>query len=114
MEKADEEHHVAKLLIAELELMKGSEDNYEAKFCVLAENVRHHLKEEEGEIFPKAKKADIDLEALGEAMAARKEELKSATLEPEAEERMIQKVGLIEVSPAKQNLKDFQFPSASA
>jgi hemerythrin-like domain-containing protein len=56
MDEADEEHHVAKILIAELEQMQGNEDNWEAKFMVLAENVRHHIKEEEGEIFPEAKK----------------------------------------------------------
>src|SRR6185295_19339857 len=38
MDEADEEHHVAKVLIAELELMDGKEDNFEAKFTVLAEN----------------------------------------------------------------------------
>lgn len=114
MEEADEEHHVAKLVLAELELMEGTEDNYEAKFIVLAENVRHHIKEEEGELFPKAKKTDIDMKALGEAMAERKEELMSTELEPEAEERMIQEAGLIEVSPSKRNLEGFEFPTAGA
>jgi hemerythrin superfamily protein len=52
MNEADEEHHVAKLLIAELELMDGSESHYDAKFHVLAENVRHHLQEEENEMLP--------------------------------------------------------------
>jgi len=47
MNEADEEHHVAKVLIAELEEMDGHEDHYDAKFTVLAENVRHHIKEEE-------------------------------------------------------------------
>ncbi len=47
MNEADEEHHVAKILIAELEEMDGSESHYDAKFTVLAENVRHHIKEEE-------------------------------------------------------------------
>src|SRR6185312_2515926 len=41
MDEADEEHHVAKLLIAELETMKASDDHWEAKFTVLAENVLH-------------------------------------------------------------------------
>jgi len=40
MNEADEEHHVAKVLIAELEGMDGREDHYDAKFTVLAENVR--------------------------------------------------------------------------
>jgi len=41
LDEADEEHHVAKILIAELEQMKGDEDHWEAKFKVLAESVRH-------------------------------------------------------------------------
>src|SRR3954471_22432193 len=75
MNEADEEHHVAKMLIAELEKMTGKEDHYEAKFTVLAENVRHHIKEEEGEMLPKAKRLPIDFDALGARMPERKEEL---------------------------------------
>ena len=41
MNEADEEHHVAKILIAELEEINGRETHYAAKFTVLAENVRH-------------------------------------------------------------------------
>src|SRR3954469_191036 len=50
MNEADEEHHVAKLLIAELDGMDGTESHFDAKFTVLAENVRHHIEEEEGEM----------------------------------------------------------------
>src|SRR5579864_5197535 len=75
MNEADEEHHVAKVLIAELESMDGREDHYDAKFTVLAENVRHHIKEEEGEVFPKAKGAHIDFESLGQALMERKSRL---------------------------------------
>lgn len=75
LDEADEEHHAAKILIAELDLMSGAEENYCAKFTVLAENVRHHMKEEENELFPQAKKTDIDFDALGERMYARKQEL---------------------------------------
>jgi len=75
MNEADEEHHVAKMLIAELEKMTGKEDHYDAKFTVLSENVRHHIKEEEGEMLPKAKRLPIDFDALGARMLERKEEL---------------------------------------
>jgi hemerythrin superfamily protein len=77
MNEADEEHHVAKILIAELEEMDGNESHYDAKFKVLAENVRHHIKEEEGNMFPKAQKTEIDFDALGEEMLGRKDELLS-------------------------------------
>ena len=75
MTEADEEHHVAKVLIGELEKMSGTEEHYDAKFTVLAENVRHHIKEEEGEMLPKARKLPIDFDALGERILARKEVL---------------------------------------
>lgn len=77
MNEADEEHHVAKILIAELEEMDGTESHYDAKFTVLAENVRHHIKEEEEDMLPKAQKTEIDFDALGEEMRGRKEELLS-------------------------------------
>jgi hypothetical protein len=58
MNEADEEHHVAKVLIAELDLNRGGGDHREAKFTVLAESVRHHIKEEEDEMLPKAKELE--------------------------------------------------------
>ena len=76
MNEADEEHHVAKVLVAELEKMTGDEDHWDAKFKVLAESVRHHIKEEEGEMMPKIKGKGSEMEDLGVRMAERKEELK--------------------------------------
>jgi hypothetical protein len=76
-------------LIAELEGMDGREDHYDAKFTVLAENVRHHIKEEENEVFPKAKDAGIDFEALTKAMVQRKETLLAKGVPPAAEDAMV-------------------------
>jgi hypothetical protein len=101
MDEADEEHHVAKVLIAELEAMTGKEEHYDAKFIVLAENIRHHIKEEEEEMLPKARKTDIDFEALGALMLERKEELKQKGVPPDAEAKMVKKSGLRGDSPAK-------------
>jgi hypothetical protein len=70
MNEADEEHHVAKILIAELDEMDGTESHYDAKFTVLAENVRHHIKEEEENMLPKAQKTEIDFDALGAKCSA--------------------------------------------
>ncbi len=78
MNEADEEHHVAKVLIAELEKMDGKGDHFEAKFTVLAENVRHHIKEEESEMLPEARRLGIDYDELGRQMLRRREELESA------------------------------------
>src|SRR4051794_37143707 len=88
MNEADEEHHVAKILIAELEKMTGKEDHYDAKFTVLGENIRHHIKEEEGEMLPKSKRLPIDFEALGARMLARREELLANGIPAVAEDRV--------------------------
>lgn len=89
MTEADEEHHVAKVLIAEIEEMDGTEEHFDAKFTVLAENVKHHIKEEEGEMFPKAKASKADMSELAERILDRKAELKKNGVEQCAEEKMV-------------------------
>ena len=75
MDEALEEHHVVHGLLGELKKMKPSDERYDAKFTVLAENVRHHIKEEESEMFPKAEDCEIDWEALCSQVMKRKEQL---------------------------------------
>jgi hemerythrin superfamily protein len=76
LKEAYVEHDAAKLLIAEIEAGEGqSDDFFDAKVQVLGEQIEHHVEEEEEELFPKVRKAEIDLEALGEQLAARKQEL---------------------------------------
>ncbi|GAC1401501.1 MAG: hypothetical protein NVSMB52_15330 [Chloroflexota bacterium] len=101
MNEADEEHHVAKILIAELEEMDGSESHYDAKFTVLAENVRHHIKEEEEDMFLKAQTTGIDFNALGEQMRGRKEELLSEGMSVTNEAEMVAKSAGQGDSPAE-------------
>jgi hemerythrin superfamily protein len=79
MNEAAVEHETAKMLIDQLENMGTDDPNYYATFTVLGEYVRHHIKEEQGEMFPAAKKAKLDLVALGERMRLRKEELAGET-----------------------------------
>lgn len=69
------EHASAKELIAQILAMDASDELFDAKVKVLSEQVDHHVEEEEGEMFPKAKKARLDLVALGEAIDARKAEV---------------------------------------
>lgn len=69
------EHDAAKLLIAEIEAGGPSDEYYDSKVKVLSEEIEHHVEEEEkrGEgLFAQARDADVDLEALGERMTARK------------------------------------------
>jgi hemerythrin superfamily protein len=76
LKEAYVEHDSAKLLVAEIEAGNGQSDElFDAKVQVLSEQIEHHVEEEEGELFPKVRKADIDLKALGEQLAQRKKEL---------------------------------------
>ena len=77
MDEAEVEHASAKDLIAQLEAMEPGNDLYDARFTVLGEYIDHHVKEEQDEMFPKAKKAKLDLKALGEDLAQRKNELRA-------------------------------------
>src|SRR6185295_8329985 len=69
-----EEHSVVKTLLAELSRARSANDEWKAKAKVLRENVEHHVKEEENELFDKADDAlsDEEIESLGERMAAEK------------------------------------------
>jgi hemerythrin superfamily protein len=77
VDEAVVEHQAAKDLISQLQEMDPDEDLYDAKVKVLSEEIEHHVKEEEEEMFPKAKKSGIDLKALGQEMAQRKQEILS-------------------------------------
>jgi hemerythrin superfamily protein len=77
VDEAVVEHASAKDLIKQLQEMQPDDDLYDAKVKVLSEQIEHHVKEEEKEMFPKAKKAGLDLLALGQEMALRKQELMS-------------------------------------
>lgn len=72
MDEADVEHAGAKDLIAQLEAMQPGDELYDAKVVVLGEQIDHHVKEEEGEMFPQVRKAKVDTVALGEQMLERK------------------------------------------
>jgi hemerythrin superfamily protein len=77
LDEAAVEHAAVKNLIAEIERMKVGDDLYDAKIRVLGEMVKHHVKEEEEELFPEAASAKMDVAAVGKKLAARKEELMS-------------------------------------
>lgn len=75
------EHDGAKVLIAEIEGGKPGDSYYDAKVTVLAEQIKHHVHEEEAflkGLFAQARRSDLDLDALGAELAARKEELQAA------------------------------------
>jgi hemerythrin superfamily protein len=75
MDEAIVEHASAKELIAQIRDMDPGDDLYDAKVKVLSEQIDHHVGEEEDEMFPKVRKTNVDLVALGQQMAAEKESL---------------------------------------
>jgi hemerythrin-like domain-containing protein len=77
MNEAKIEHESAKALIRRLERMKAGDPEFVATFTVLGEYVMHHVKEEEAEIFPKARRRRVNLAALGKKLTARKIQLAS-------------------------------------
>jgi hypothetical protein len=76
------EHDAAKLLIAEIEANEGAGDEFfDAKVKVLQEEIEHHVEEEEKRetgVFSQARKGGLDMDALGEQLAARKKELEAS------------------------------------
>lgn len=74
--EAEVEHTCAKQLISELSIMQSSDEMYDAKFIVLSEYVKHHIDEEEKEMFPKMKKANLDLSEMAEELEERRMELR--------------------------------------
>jgi hemerythrin superfamily protein len=75
IDEATVEHASAKELIAQIEQAQAGDELFDAKVIVLGEYIRHHVKEEQNELFPKLKKTKLDLKALGQQLAERKETL---------------------------------------
>ncbi|RAK60751.1 hemerythrin domain-containing protein [Phenylobacterium hankyongense] len=81
LKEAYVEHDGAKVLIAEIEAGGPDDEFYEAKVKVLSEQIEHHVEEEEKRVegmFSQARKAGLDMDALGETMAAEKKQLMAA------------------------------------
>lgn len=78
--EATVEHATLKDLIAQVEGVEPDGEMYDAKIKVLSEYVKHHVKEEQNEIFPKVKASNLDLVELGAQLTERKEELLAAKL----------------------------------
>jgi len=75
VDEAIVEHASAKQLIAEIEVMEIGDSLRDAKVKVLGEQIKHHVEEEEGELFPEVEATETDLNALGQRMLDRKAEL---------------------------------------
>lgn len=69
------EHATLKDLIVKIEAMDATDEPYKATVTVLSEYVKHHVEEEETELFPLLQDSDLDLDAMGDKLASRKQEL---------------------------------------
>jgi hemerythrin superfamily protein len=84
LDEAEVEHASAKDLIAQIKAGDPSDPKWAAKVTVLGEYVDHHVEEEENEMFPKCRKAKMDLESLGKEIAAMKQSRQEAQPAPAA------------------------------
>jgi hemerythrin superfamily protein len=78
LDEAEVEHGSVKQLIASIEGSSPDEELFEARVSVLGEYVKHHVKEEETQLFPKIRKSDMDLQEVGAQLMARKRVLMRA------------------------------------
>lgn len=78
--EADEEHHMVEVLIQEIQQLDPTHEHFVAKNIVLMDMVKHHIEEEEGEMFPQVREAlgRARLQEIGEEMLARKKQLMRA------------------------------------
>jgi hemerythrin superfamily protein len=75
VEEAYVEHFLVKMLIEKFATLSASDAGFDATFKVMSEMVRHHIEEEESELFPKLRKSGADLVELGDKLARRKAQL---------------------------------------
>ncbi len=75
LDEAEIEHGSAKELIAQIGAAQAGEPLYDARVKVLGEYIRHHVKEEEGELFPACRKSEMDLVEIGARLERRKSQL---------------------------------------
>jgi len=77
VDEADIEHATIKGLVKRIQSNGPSDNHFEALVTVLGEYVKHHVKEEEKELFPKLKRTDLDLDRVGDELGAMKQRLMS-------------------------------------
>ncbi len=118
LDEAYVEHDGAKVIIAELMGATPDEEFYDAKVKVLSEMIEHHVEEEEKRVegmFSQARKASLDMDALGEEMAARKAQL-ITTFEaeglPAPETRTFAGHDLVEGAPVDDDLVQPERPGS--
>jgi hemerythrin superfamily protein len=90
--EATVEHATLKELIAQVRDKEPDGEMFDAKIQVMSEYVKHHVKEEQNEMFPKARASKLDLNDLGERIAARKQELMESQPAPAGKSGLLTRV----------------------
>jgi hemerythrin-like domain-containing protein len=98
LDEAEVEHASAKDLIAQIQAGDSSDPKWAAKVTVLGEYIDHHVEEEQNEMFPKCRRARMDLEALGKEIASMKQSRQgkqpaSAVMAPPAAKTAVRRAG---------------------
>jgi len=101
--EATEEHHVVDMVLPELKATSAKAPEFAAKSKVLKELIEHHVREEEGEMFPQARRlmTDEQLRELGDAMEARKKTLKAMWTNPALKPVKMVQSAMQKVMPTK-------------
>jgi len=86
VEEAEAEHRGIEEAMDDLRSMDPADEGYDDRVEVLRESVEHHVAEEEGSMFPMVLDSSLDIERLGEQMAARREELLAQVREEQADD----------------------------
>lgn len=84
LDEAEVEHESARALIEQLQGLSAEDEKFAARFTVLCEYILHHVKEEEGELFPQVERAKLDWEQLAKEMTERRAELMPAAEDADA------------------------------
>ncbi|HEV7801310.1 MAG TPA: hemerythrin domain-containing protein [Burkholderiales bacterium] len=105
---AEVEHESVDELIARLQELEPDDAMYAAHFMVLAEYVKHHIAEEEEQLFPEVKKMALDLPQLGEDMLTRREELFAEMEADDDEGAESEDEGALEASADDSELSDLE------
>lgn len=103
--EANEEHHVVKLLLAELGEINPTSSEAKVKVKVLSEIVKHHVKEEEHSLFQKVEKTGVNMEELGEKIKAEKAGLINGSGKKSHKKSAGAKPAMKKMSPRAKNAK---------
>ncbi|HWC45521.1 MAG TPA: hemerythrin domain-containing protein [Casimicrobiaceae bacterium] len=113
LDEAAVEHQTLKDIVGRLEMAPTSDPLYDAGVKVLSEYVKHHVKEEESELFPKVRQSNLDLQSIGQQLTKRKQELESQEGRSSSQEDRGMQRGQGRAAPGERNAQQSMSRSRS-